>query len=51
LSSLDLAEDDLDGLADLALADYFITMSPVPWSKDEVIAAFASALALETRAT
>ena len=49
LSSLDLAEDDLDGLADLALADYFITMSPVPWSKDEVIAAFASALALQTR--
>ncbi len=49
LSSLDLAEDDLDGLADLALADYFITMAPVPWTKDEVIAAFASALAIETR--
>ncbi len=37
-------------LADLALADYFITMSPEPWTKDEVVAAFASALRLGTRA-
>ena len=50
LSSLDFTEDDLDQLADLALADYFITMSPVPWSKDEVVTAFASALRLEDRA-
>ena len=50
LSSLGFVEDDLDGLADLALADYFITMSPEPWTKDEVVTAFASALALEGRA-
>jgi alcohol dehydrogenase len=50
LSSLGFTEGDLDHLADLALADYFITMSPEPWSKDEVIGAFASALRLEDRA-
>ncbi len=50
LSSLGFAQGDLDHLADLALADYFITMSPEPWSKDEVVAAFASALALDGRA-
>jgi alcohol dehydrogenase len=50
LSSLDFTEDDLDQLADLALADYFITMSPEPWSKDEVVTAFASALRLQDRA-
>ena len=30
LSDLGFVETDLDGLADLALADYFITMSPEP---------------------
>jgi alcohol dehydrogenase len=50
LSDLGFTGGDLDHLADLALADYFITMSPVPWSKDEVVTAFASALALEARA-
>jgi len=50
LSSLGFTEGDLDHLADLALDDYFITMSPEPWSKDEVVMAFASALALEARA-
>jgi alcohol dehydrogenase len=49
LSSLGFATSDLDQLADLALADYFITMSPKPWSKDEVVGAFASALALTAR--
>ena len=49
LRSLGLGEEDLNALADLALEDYFITMAPSPWSKDEVIAAFASALALEER--
>ena len=46
LSSLGFAETDLDHLADLALADYFITMSPEPWTKDEVVTAFTSALQL-----
>jgi alcohol dehydrogenase len=50
LSDLGITEGELDHLADLALADYFITMSPVPWSKDEVVTAFASALALGARA-
>jgi alcohol dehydrogenase len=49
LRSLDIGPNDLDSLADLALEDYFITMAPVPWTKDEVIAAFTAALALEAR--
>ena len=49
LSSLGICEDDVDYLADLALADYFITMSPEPWSKDEVMDAFRAALRLEAR--
>ena len=50
LASLGFAAADLDNLADLALADYFITMSPVPWTKEEVVAAFSSALELKGRA-
>ena len=50
LGSLGFVDADLDELADLALADYFITMSPSPWSKDEVAAAFTAALHLEGRA-
>ncbi len=49
LGSLGFTPDDLDHLADLALADYFITMAPAPWSKDEVVEAFSRALALSAR--
>jgi alcohol dehydrogenase len=49
LGSLGFVDADLDELADLALADYFITMSPVPWTKDEVVGAFSSALAVGSR--
>jgi alcohol dehydrogenase len=49
LSSLGIVETDLDHLADLTLADYFITMSPVPWTKSEVVTAFGSALAIGSR--
>jgi len=49
LSSLGFTSDDVDKLADLALADFFITQAPAPWSKDEVVAAFNAALALESR--
>jgi choline dehydrogenase len=49
LGSLGFVETDLDQLADLALEDYFITMSPEPWSKAEVVTAFSSALAIEVR--
>jgi alcohol dehydrogenase len=49
LSSLGFVEADLDNLADIALSDYFITQAPTPWSKEEVVAAFTSALKLEAR--
>jgi alcohol dehydrogenase len=49
LSSLGLTEADVDHLADLALADFFITMAPEPWSKQEVVDAFLAALRLEDR--
>lgn len=50
LASLGFTDGDLDNLAELALADYFITMSPVPWTKSEVVTAFTSALDLAVRA-
>jgi len=49
LSSLGFVEADIDNLADIALADFFITMAPKPWSKGEVVEAFMSALKLENR--
>jgi alcohol dehydrogenase len=49
LGSLGITDADIDELSDLALADFFITQSPVPWSKAEVVAAFSSALALTSR--
>lgn len=49
LSSLGITEVDLDRLTDLAMADYFLTMSPQPWSRQEVSGAFASALTLRSR--
>ena len=49
LSSLGFNESDIDNLADIALEDYFITQAPTPWSKEEVVTAFMSALKLEKR--
>lgn len=49
LSSLGVTDADLDDLTELALADFFITQSPRPWSAVEVRAAFAEALALADR--
>ena len=49
LSDLGLTHVDLDRLTDLALADYFISMSPEPWRRAEVHDAFAAALALGRR--
>lgn len=49
LGDLGLGEADLDRLTDLALADYFLTMSPHPWTRQEVRGAFAAALALRPR--
>jgi alcohol dehydrogenase len=44
LSTLGLGHDDLDTLTDAAMSDYFLTMSPHPWAREEVRAAFATAL-------
>ncbi|MTB03147.1 MAG: iron-containing alcohol dehydrogenase, partial [Actinobacteria bacterium] len=49
LSSLGFVEGDIDELAEIALKDYFITQAPKPWSKQEVVDAFMSALKLESR--
>ena len=46
LPSVGLEEDDLDALADAALADYFISVAPEPWTKDEVVEAYRAGLAL-----
>jgi alcohol dehydrogenase len=46
LGSVGLGEDQLDELAENALADYFITVAPSPWSHDEVVAALRAGLAL-----
>lgn len=49
LTSIGIGAGDLDQLADSALADFFITVSPVPWTKEELLAAFSSALGLTDR--
>ena len=49
LSSLGITEADIDHLADLAMADFFITQAPVPWTKREVVDAFNAALRLTAR--
>jgi alcohol dehydrogenase len=49
LSSLGVTDEDLDRLTALAKADYFITQAPVPWTDDEIRAAFSRALAMENR--
>jgi len=49
LSSLGFVESDIDNLADLALKDFFITQAPKPWSKEEVVTAYKSALSLKER--
>ena len=49
LSSLGISEEDLDHLSDLALDDFFITMAPAPWTREEVWGAFARSLALTER--
>ena len=49
LSDLGLGAEDRDRLTDLALADYFITMSPHPCGRAEVHRAFTTALELRKR--
>jgi choline dehydrogenase len=49
LESVGLQEQQLDALAENALADYFISVAPAPWSHDEVVAALRAGLALGPR--
>lgn len=49
LRDVGVVEDELETLTDLALADFFITQAPTPWSRDEVLSAFQQAYALTTR--
>jgi alcohol dehydrogenase len=49
LSDLDLTPEDSDRLTVAALDDYFITMSPTPWTYEEVRAAFDDAFSLASR--
>jgi alcohol dehydrogenase class IV len=49
LGSIGVTEADFDGLADVAMDDYFITVSPEPWTKDEVVDCYREALAIERR--
>ena len=41
-----MRESHLDELTEKALADYFISIAPAPWSAVEVRAAYAQGLAL-----
>mgnify|MGYP002127658418 CR=1 FL=1 len=49
LRDIGVTADELDLLTSLACADYFITQAPAPWDRGEVLAAFQSAYALESR--
>lgn len=49
LASIGVTEADLDALADAALADYFVSVAPVRWTKADVVDAYRAALAIQTR--
>lgn len=49
LGSIGVTEDDLDELAALALDDYFITVAPKPWTREDVIGCYRAALAIAQR--
>jgi alcohol dehydrogenase len=49
LASTGVGEDDLEPLADAALEDYFITVSPEPWTREDVVACYRQALATDRR--
>lgn len=49
LRDVGVGAGDLDELTERARADFFITQSPTPWTREEVHAAFEAALALERR--
>jgi alcohol dehydrogenase len=49
LSSVGVTEADLDALAGDASSDYFISVAPEPWSRDDAVDAYRSALAIDVR--
>jgi len=49
LRSVGVSWDDLSELADAALEDYFITVAPAPWTKQDVVDAYSLALSIEER--
>jgi alcohol dehydrogenase len=49
MTGVGVREADLDGLVEAALADYFISVAPAPWSPDEVRAAYRQGLAVGER--
>ena len=49
LRDVGVTEEHVEGLTRLALEDFFITQSPVPWTAEEVETVLRSALAIEGR--
>ncbi|MFD1705624.1 iron-containing alcohol dehydrogenase family protein [Siminovitchia sediminis] len=49
LRDVGVKEEDIKTLADRTMEDFFITQSPVPWTRDEVLTAFESAYQLTDR--
>lgn len=49
LCDLPVTDADLGALADLTMQDYFLTMAPHRWTRDEVADVLQSALSLHTR--
>ncbi len=49
LRAVGVAEEHLDGLAEAALRDNFITVAPAAWTHEDVVACYRAALALESR--
>jgi len=49
LRGVGVSEDDLESLAEAALEDFFISLAPAPWTKDDVVACYRAALELESR--
>jgi len=49
LAAVGVRDEHLDELTEKALADYFISVAPEPWSADDVRAAYAQGLALGAR--
>jgi len=49
MRDIGVGPEHVEDLVDRAMADFFITQSPVPWTREEVEHAFESALAIDQR--